>query len=100
MLALPQLQLDHVVRHPGEPAFGDLLAVAQAVPDIRAPADEASVLVEVAKRTLGARRGHFEVIAGGERIGLVEQGAERLAHALAIGGGDPLPPIDSDAGWC
>src|ERR1700682_2928064 len=84
MLPLAQLQLDHVVRNGGETSFSDLLAVAQAVADIGAPADESAVLVEGAQRTLGARRGDFEPIARGKGIGLVQQCTYRLAPPLAV----------------
>src|ERR1700730_8231822 len=97
MLALTEVQLDHVVSHRAEPSFGNLLTVAQAVTDIRAPADEAPVLVEVAQRTLGAGRRHFELVAGGKRIGLVEQRADRLAHPLAIGERHAFGPVNADS---
>src|SRR5205823_12431464 len=97
MLPLPELQLDHVVGDGGEPSFSNLLTIAQAIADIGAPADEAAVLLEVAQRTLGARRGDLELISSGERIGLVEQGAHRLADALAVIERHTVGPLDPDA---
>ena len=72
MLAFAELQLDHVVGDGGQLSFRDLLAVAQAIADIGALAHEAAVLVEVAQRAFGARRGDFQLIAGGKWISLVE----------------------------
>src|SRR5205823_10345622 len=97
MLPLPELQLDHVVGDGGEPSFSNLLTVAQAVADIGAPADEAAVLLEVAQRTLGARRGDLELISSGERSGLVERGAHRLAAALAVIERHPVGPANPAA---
>src|SRR5712691_84562 len=97
MLDFPQLQLDHVVRNGGQASLGDLFAVTHTVADIGAPADEAPVLLEVAQRTLGARRGNLELVASGERIGLVEQGAQRFADALAVIERHTLGPVDPDA---
>src|SRR6202011_3177272 len=94
MFAIAQLQLDHLLRHRGEPALGDLLALTQAIADIRPPTDEAPVLVEVAQWSLGTGRRDLEVIAGGQWIRLVEQGAQRLADALAIIERDALGPVD------
>src|SRR5437762_9618780 len=97
MPPLTELQLDHVVGDGGEPSFGNLLTVAHAVADVGAPADKAAVLLEIAQRTLGARRGDLELISCGKWIGLVEQGAHRLADALAVIERHTLRPIDSDA---
>src|ERR1700694_6007282 len=96
MFAFAKLQLDHVVGNGGQPSFGDLLAVADAVPDISAPAHEAAVLVEVAQRTFGARRGGFELIAGGEGISLVEECTQRFADPLAVVEGHTLVPVDAN----
>src|SRR6266550_1840832 len=94
MFSLAQLQLDHLLGNRTQPALSHLLVVPDAMADIGATADEASVLVEIAQWSLGTGRRNLEVVAGGQRVRLVEQGAQRLANALAIVEGDALRPVD------
>src|SRR2546423_4017383 len=94
MLALARLELDQLLRDRNQPAFGHLLVVTDAIADIGTTTDEAPVFVDGAEWSLSPGRRNLEVIPGGQRVRLVEQGAQRLADALAIVEGDALRPVD------
>jgi hypothetical protein len=54
MLALAQLQLDHLLGDGNKPTLGHLLVVTDAIAGVGAMADETPVLVEVTKGSLGS----------------------------------------------